>query len=470
MDATQVRILEKFGVSSVVLPYFGYAHQSFLLLSRLSRRSRAMFDDFYREIVNWLFEWNMWVSTTDHNTKILYLPSDLFKYSIDLNDKNILNEFVEFIKMRHQHIGHYFNEHYMHERLWITNFYIRPEFIQELVSYFDILNSIKLTDETDLTRTDFNCKDWSIINKFALQNFNFIVDDMHFILPQYLIDVGKLDESENSWKPFHKIFYLFLKKFSFDQSISILKDIGNIGMQINCICMGVSNIEELESLTNPEYFYKGLSKLDIWFEDTITLTDTFFDNINRIRLKEINFEFSYGITGSFDIIRILKNAPQNIKLGLIYGYSTNSCTLCFAHVPIKIVQSNCEDPLYAEFNQFTCFIEIDKFFENFWFSSVDSEMTQQNWETFIHVKMSKEYKFDCCNLFDESETFKKYKTRFPDHSPMSECEFIIPMKYLYFVYYGSSVYSLITHKYKLELMNQISKAKKIWFSISYYSE
>ena len=65
---------------------------------------------------------------------------------------------------------------------------------------------------------------------------------------------------------------------------------------------------------------------------------------------------------------------------------------------------------------------------------------------------------------------KKYKTRFPDHSPMSECEFIIPMKYLYFVYYGSSVYSLITHKYKLELMNQISKAKKIWFSISYYSE
>ena len=276
MDATQVQILEKFGVSSVILPYFGYTHQSFLLLSRLSRRSRAMFDDFYREIVNWLFEWNMWVSTTDHNTKILYLPSDLFKYSIDLNDKNILNEFVEFIKMRHQHIGHYFNEHYMHERLWITNFYIRPEFIQELVPYFDILNSIKLTDETDLTRTDFNCKDWSIINKFALQNFNFIVDDMHFILPQYLIDVGKLTDSENSCKPFHKIFYLFLKKFSFDQSISILKDIGNIGMQINCICLGVSNIEELESLTNPEYFTKGLSKLDIWFKDTIPLTDTFF--------------------------------------------------------------------------------------------------------------------------------------------------------------------------------------------------
>ena len=412
----------------------------------------------------------MWISKADHNTKILYLPSDLFKFQIDLDNKDILKEFIEFIKMRHKQIGHYFNKHYMHERLWISTLYIRPEFIQELVPYFDILKSIKLTDENDLTRTDFNYNSWSIINKFALRNFNFIVDDMHFVLPQYLIDVGKLDESENSWKPFHKIFYLYLKQFSFDQSISILKDIGNIGIQINCLYMGVSNTEQLEGLTNPEYFYKGLSKLEIWFEDTITLTDTFFDNINRIRLKEINFEFSYGITGSFDIIRILKNAPQNIKLGLIFGYSTDSCTLCFAHVPIKIVQSNCEDPLYAEFSQFTCYIEIDKFFENFWFSSVDSETTQQNWETFIHMKMSKEYKFDCCTLFDESEIVKKYKTRFPDNSPMSEYELIIPMKYLNFVYSGCSINSLITHKDKLELMNQISKAQKIWFLISYYSE
>ena len=85
------------------------------------------------------------------------------------------------------------------------------------------------------------------------------------------------------------------------------------GIQIKFICLGVSNIEELESLTNPEYFTKGLLKIYIWFEDIIPLTDTFFDNINQIRLKEINFEFSYWVTGSFDIIRILKNAPQNIQ-------------------------------------------------------------------------------------------------------------------------------------------------------------
>ena len=180
MDATQVQILEKFGVSSVVLPYLGYAHQSFLLLSRLSGRSRAMLNDFYREIINWLFEWNMCISTADHSSKMLYLPSDLFKFQIDLNYKEILKKFIEFISTRNQHIGHYFNEHYMHEKLWISTFYFRPEFIKELVPYIGIIKSIKLGDEKGWISTDFDSNSSSIINKFMLQNFDFIVDDMHF--------------------------------------------------------------------------------------------------------------------------------------------------------------------------------------------------------------------------------------------------------------------------------------------------
>ena len=119
MEKSQVRILEKFGVSSVIMPYFGYAHRSFLLLTRLSRGSRAMLDDFFREMVNWLFEWNLKISIDDHNTKMLFLPSDLFKFWIDLKDEETINKFIEFLTMKHQHRGHYFNEHYMHDRLWI---------------------------------------------------------------------------------------------------------------------------------------------------------------------------------------------------------------------------------------------------------------------------------------------------------------------------------------------------------------
>ena len=194
---------------------------------------------------------------------------------------------------------------------------------------------------------------------------------------------------------------------SFSNTKSILEDIGNIGMQINYLYFSVDSIEELDCLTKPEHFSKGLSNLEICFKDTIPLFDTFFDNINRIKMKEISFEFDDEVTGSFDIIRILKNAPQNIGLNLNYGHTTNTCSLSFTNVPIKIVQSNWEDPLFVECKNFTCYIEIDLFFDNFWFSSTDLESVKHSRETFIHVKMSKEYKFNCSKLLDESEIIKK---------------------------------------------------------------
>ena len=307
MQSFQVRILEKFGVSSVVMPYFGYAHQSFLLLSRLSKGSRTMLDDFYREIVNWLFEWNILISINDQNTKEMFLPSDLFKFMIDLKNESILQKFIEFIRMRHQRKGHYFNAHYMHERLKISNLYIRPDLIQELAPDHDILNSIKLTDENNWTNTESDWNTCSIIDKFVIKDFKyFTVNKTHYILPQSFIDASKLFKSELCWKPFYKLLSINLTYNSYSQAISILEDIGNIGMKIHSVHISASNKEELEDLTNPKYFNKGLSNLRITLDDIIMLTNAFFNNINWIGLKTINFEFAYGVTGSFDIIRILK--------------------------------------------------------------------------------------------------------------------------------------------------------------------
>ena len=469
MQSSQVRILEKFGVSTVVMPYFGYAYQSFLLLSRLSKGSRTMLDEFYREIVNWLFEWNILISIDDQNSKKLFLPSDLFKFTIDLKNESILQEFIEFIRMKHQHKGHYFNAHYMHERLKISNLYIWPELINELAPVHDILNSIKLTDENNWTSTESDLNSCSIIDKFMIQSFkDFIIDKTHFILPQYFIDASKLFESETCWKPFNKLFFLYLISYSYFQTLSILEDIGNIGMKIHSVNVSASNKEELEDLANPKYFNKGLSGLGITLKDTIMLTNKFFDNINWIRLKTINFEFAYGVTGSFDIIRILKNAPQRIKLNLRHMYAFDSCYLYFKNVPIKIILSNCEDPLFVKWNAFSCYVEIDQLSKNFWFISIGSETFKDTLETFIHLKYSKEYNFDCHKLIDESEMMKTYKIKFPNHHSISECELIIPMKYLYSVYYRSkSILSLISHKDKLEFMKEISKAQKIECKINY---
>ena len=414
----------------------------------------------------------MIISIDDQNTKAMFLPSDLFSFTIDLMNKSILQEFIEFIRMKHQHKGHYFNAHYMHELLKISKLYIWPDLIQELAPDHDILNSIKLTDKNDWTSTESDWNSCRIIDKLMIQDFkDFIVDETHFILPQYFIDASKLFESELCWKPFNKLFFLNLTSNSYSQTLSILEDIGNIGMKINFVSIKASSIEELEDLTNHKYFHKGLSNLDITLKGTIMLTNTFFDNINWIGLKAISFEFDYGVAGSFDIIRILKNVPQNIELNMKHMSVLYSCSLNFTSVPIKIIQSNCEDPLFVKWNAFTCYVEIDQLSKNFWFSSVDSETTKDTSETFIHLKYSKEYNFDCRKLIDQSEIMKAYKIKFPNHHSMSECELIIPMKYLYSVYYKcKSILSLISHEDKLEFMKEISKAQNIECIIGYCSE
>ena len=412
------------------------------------------------------------ISIDDQNTKAMFLPSDLFSFTIDLMNKSILQEFIEFIRMKHQHKGHYFNAHYIHELLKISKLYIWPDLIQELAPDHDILNSIKLTDKNDWTSTESDWNSCRIIDKLMIQDFkDFIVDETHFILPQYFIDASKLFESELCWKPFNKLFFLNLTSNSYSQTLSILEDIGNIGMKINFVSIKASSIEELEDLTNHKYFHKGLSNLDITLKGTIMLTNTFFDNINWIGLKAISFEFDYGVAGSFDIIRILKNVPQNIELNMKHMSVLYSCSLNFTSVPIKIIQSNCEDPLFVKWNAFTCYVEIDQLSKNFWFSSVDSETTKDTSETFIHLKYSKEYNFDCRKLIDQSEIMKAYKIKFPNHHSMSECELIIPMKYLYSVYYKcKSILSLISHEDKLEFMKEISKAQNIECIIGYCSE
>ena len=47
-----ISIFETFAVSSMIIPYYAPPHLSFLLLSQLNSKSRAMLDEFYEEVMN----------------------------------------------------------------------------------------------------------------------------------------------------------------------------------------------------------------------------------------------------------------------------------------------------------------------------------------------------------------------------------------------------------------------------------
>ena len=49
MESIKITILQNFALISKIMPYFGYTHKWFILLSRLSSNTRDKLYEFYNE-------------------------------------------------------------------------------------------------------------------------------------------------------------------------------------------------------------------------------------------------------------------------------------------------------------------------------------------------------------------------------------------------------------------------------------
>ena len=85
MEKSGISLLEKFSTTTVIMPYYGPAHSSFLVLSKLNRKSREMLDQFYEEILNWMLKYAICLTIDDRREELLLLPINLFKFLIFLN-------------------------------------------------------------------------------------------------------------------------------------------------------------------------------------------------------------------------------------------------------------------------------------------------------------------------------------------------------------------------------------------------
>ena len=137
MMTSRVPLLEKFGVSFIVVSYFGSTHQGFLLLSKLNKRSRAMLDENYEAFLNSMIGNNV----SNKSLEWLNLPWDLFKYNIVLRNNNALNRFIKMISNINDRNGFYFNEHFMHSRLWIEEFILSANLAEKVYPHLELLKS-----------------------------------------------------------------------------------------------------------------------------------------------------------------------------------------------------------------------------------------------------------------------------------------------------------------------------------------
>ena len=147
--AYHISLLEKLGVTSIVMSYFGYTHRAFLILTRLSRQSRKMLDQNYDAFMNSMV-WNNAHFDIQEDIKLLKLPWNLFRYSIKLYNRIILLEFIKIIENISNNSGYYFNDHFMHSRLCIDKIIVDIELIEPLYLDLELLMKTKVIEHTNL--------------------------------------------------------------------------------------------------------------------------------------------------------------------------------------------------------------------------------------------------------------------------------------------------------------------------------
>ena len=160
MERSKISIFESFALISIVMPYYAPTHKAFLMLSSLYYGSRNKLDEYFDEFINIMRKYSIIIIINRTEGLIRFsLPSTLFQFKIELNYIGDIDVFITLIKRISKKQGRYFNNHYMHKRIFVVNDSIEIEsgFVKELQSYIKDMNNIMVT--STLSHNLYLCKD-----------------------------------------------------------------------------------------------------------------------------------------------------------------------------------------------------------------------------------------------------------------------------------------------------------------------
>ena len=83
MEGNHIPILESYPLVSKVMPYYGFTHKGFLVLTILSKSVRQMIIVNYKTFRRIMLEYSFEKFITIEALTRLDLPTDLFRYKID---------------------------------------------------------------------------------------------------------------------------------------------------------------------------------------------------------------------------------------------------------------------------------------------------------------------------------------------------------------------------------------------------
>ena len=256
MENTKVPLFENFNLTTRVLPYYSYAHNSFLLLSTLCSRSRAKLDEFYWEFRKAMCKY--WTKLFYQKDKYPIFPSDLFEISFYCYNEKQANSLIKYLEDIEERKGYYFNSHYMHEQIFINYIILGYQCVKNLIPYVDSLKSIKVTKSFYLTverrsMQEWSMFDWILLSCPSLKSLNEKLeefDESNGMDCKTILDVN----------PFKLINYVSLNYLSYEDISEALNIIKKGDLTLNCWELNNSYPDEFENIIKIFMFKNGVNQ------------------------------------------------------------------------------------------------------------------------------------------------------------------------------------------------------------------
>ena len=339
--------------------------------------------------------------------------------------------------------------------------------ISKVENAIPILNILFILNYCSFSRENlctFDNQNTTFIGKYSLFNLINLMLPYPFRPPfPHFIDKDVEKSKLNPiFDPFRKIDFINFNTVNAEDAIRYLKDAKELELSFKKISFYPDSTEEIEQITDPEYFKKGVNTIYFYFNKSIVFSDTFFTNINDIRPRSILLNFGQEIKEEFELIKILSKIKNCKSLQLFKYCFIDKWNLSFKNTSI-LVKSNKFDSIFIEWKNFTWEVIFSQFNQQFWFTKENSKD-----ETFMHITKWSDLELNDFQAWSIEES-KLYKNIFS--TQLSKCndelELIIPMSYLNSVNINKEVESSIDNIFWSEFIKKIWNAPKISWELNF---
>ena len=343
MERYRIAIFKSFALTSVIMPYFGKTDRIFLVLSSLWTESRKKLNEFYDEFKLYMRKYSTCLVVNMQNIKLLYLPSDLFRFSITLCCKASVIEFIKFVFTLNQKKGFYFGDNYMHQILAIGSIQIEPNHIDILHIHAHILSEVIILSWIWKGNNDYKFEERSMIDAFMI-NLQASNENRNSFTVMNFFTSNNFENIKPAFKPFRKINHAFIRNLKNKECIKNLELIDKASLNIKNLFIAGENSEEFEKLTNPKYFKLTVDNISYSFEKQHEISNKTIKNIKIIKPKSLRLEIfdiehqdldSYRLP--FDYIRTVWALSHIEDLKIINYLNSSNCIFKFENAYIKVL-------------------------------------------------------------------------------------------------------------------------------------